>query len=459
MLILIIKFIFLSIRVKILNCFNKFILISTGDDQMSTKEVIALLLAGGQGSRLGVLTKTIAKPAVLYGGKYRIIDFSLSNCVNSGIDTVGVLTQYMPLELNYHIGIGKAWDLDRINGGVTMLAPYLQAEVGEWYKGTANAVFQNIHYVDKISPEYVVILSGDHIYKMDYSKMLNFHKENKADATISVINVPIEEASRYGIMNAYEDGKIYEFEEKPQNPKSTLASMGVYIFTWKVLRSYLLRDNENPKSDNDFGKNVIPAMLNDGLKMFAYQYSGYWRDVGTIQAYWESNMDLVKRVPDFNIYDPTWKIYTPNPVKPAHYIGHNGSVKESIVAEGCMIYGKVRNSVLFPGVFVEEGAEVENSIIMSDTVIGMNSKINQSIISEGVSIGQNIHIGFGENIVNEFRPAIYCSGITVIGEKAIIPDNISIGKNVFVDMNVNQEDFDSANIESGKSVFKGGEQE
>lgn len=268
---------------------------------MQNKEIIALLLAGGQGSRLGVLTKNIAKPAVLYGAKYRIIDFTLSNCVNSDIDTVGVLTQYQPHELNAHIGIGKPWDMDRINGGVTILSPYLKAERGEWYKGTANAVFQNIHYVDKYSPKYVVILSGDHIYKMDYSKMLDFHKENNADATISVINVPWEEASRYGIMNTHEDRRIYEFEEKPQNPKSNLASMGIYIFTWEVLKEYLIRDDENPNSSHDFGKNIIPMMLSENRSMWAYRFSGYWRDVGTIQAYWESNMDLISRVPDFNL--------------------------------------------------------------------------------------------------------------------------------------------------------------
>ena len=422
---------------------------------MHNKEIIALLLAGGQGSRLGVLTQNIAKPAVLYGGKYRIIDFSLSNCINSDIDTVGVLTQYQPLELNAHIGIGKPWDMDRINGGVTILSPYLKAEKGEWYKGTANAVFQNIHYVDKHSPKYVVILSGDHIYKMNYSKMLDFHKNHNADATISVINVPWEEANRYGIMNTEESGKIYEFDEKPKNPRSNLASMGVYIFTWEVLREYLIRDDQNGQSEHDFGKNVIPMMLGEGRSMWAYNYVGYWRDVGTIQAYWESNMDLISRVPDFNLFDPAWKIYTPNPVKPAHYIGPSGSAKKAIIAEGCMIYGSVRNSVVFPGVHIGEGTIIEDSIIMSDTIVGENSHICKAIIGEGSRIGNDVRIGFGEMVLNELKPALYDSGITVVGEKASIPDGCYIGKNVVIDSNVSNDDFCSLIIESGKSVLKG----
>ncbi len=420
------------------------------------KEITALLLAGGQGSRLGVLTKKAAKPAVLFGGKYRIIDFSLSNCINSGIDTVGVLTQYQPLKLNNHIGIGKPWDLDRMNGGLTNLSPYMKEDSGEWYKGTANAIGQNIDYIDKVNPEYVIILSGDHIYKMNYSDMLTFHKRNKAEATISVISVSYEEASRYGIMNTDKDGKIYEFEEKPANPKSTLASMGVYIFTWKILREYLIRDEQKEDSDHDFGKDIIPAMLADGRSMWAYKFVGYWKDVGTIQAFWESNMDLVKRVPEFNLYDPDWKTYTPNPVKPPHYIGAMGSVKTSVIAEGCMIHGAVRNSVLFPGVIVEKGTLIENSIVMSNSHIGENCHLDKCIISEDVRIYNNVTIGQGENVPNEDKPNIYDSGITVVGEGAEIPDGTVIGKNVMIDMNVQQEDFCSSTVSSGASVYKGG---
>lgn len=424
---------------------------------MTKKEIIALLLAGGQGSRLGILTKKAAKPAVLFGGKYRIIDFSLSNCINSGIDTVGVLTQYQPLKLNNHIGIGKPWDMDRMNGGVTILSPYMKETSGEWYKGTANAISQNIDYVDKLDPKYVIILSGDHIYKMDYSEMLASHVNNGAEATISVIDVPYEEASRYGIMNTNEDGRIYEFEEKPQKPKSTLASMGVYIFTWEVLREYLMRDEHMQDSDHDFGKDIIPIMLSEGRSLWAYKFAGYWRDVGTIQAFWESNMDLIKRVPDFNLYDQEWKIYTPNPVKPPHYVAPSGSIKTSVVAEGCMIYGQVKNSVLFPGVTVEEDTLVENSIIMSNTHINKGCRLDRCIIGENAHIGYNVVIGAGGNIPNQCKPGIYYSGITVVGERAYIPDGTNIGKNVMIDMYAQHEDFCSADIPSGSSVFKGGE--
>jgi len=421
------------------------------------KEIIALLLAGGQGSRLGILTKKDAKPAVLFGGKYRIIDFSLSNCINSGIDTVGVLTQYQPLKLNNHIGIGKPWDMDRMNGGVTILSPYMKESSADWYKGTANAISQNIDYVDKMAPKYVVVLSGDHIYKMDYSEMLAFHKKNNAEATISVIDVPYEEASRYGIMNTDETGRIVEFEEKPKNPKSTLASMGVYIFTWDVLRDYLIRDEQNRDSEHDFGKDIIPAMLADGRILWAYKFVGYWKDVGTIQAFWESNMDLVKRIPEFNLYDPGWKIYTPNPVKPPHYVGPTGSIKTSVIAEGCMIYGEVRNSVLFPGVMIAKGALVENSIIMSNSHVDEGCRLDNCIIGENARIGRNVVIGQGENIPNELKPGIYNSGITVVGEGAEIPDGSILGKNVMIDMYTKHEDFCCMEIPSGASIYKGGE--
>lgn len=423
---------------------------------MVSKELVGLLLAGGQGSRLGVLTSATAKPAVPYGGKFRIIDFPLSNCINSGIDTVGVFTQYEPLELNAHIGIGKPWDLDRMNGGVTVLQPYQKSENSDWFTGTANAVYQNIHYIDKVAPAYVVILSGDHIYKMDYAKMLAEHKKNKADATISVLEVPMEEASRFGIMNTNADNSIYEFDEKPAVPKSNLASMGVYIFTWSVLRDYLIRDAAIPESSNDFGKNILPMMLEEGKRMFAYRFDGYWKDVGTIQSYWESNMDLIKRVPEFNLFDHNWKIYTTNPVMPAHYIGENGSVKRSVVAEGCKVYGTVRNAVLFPGVIVEEGAHVEGSIIMAKSVIGKNSRVEKAIFAESVTVGDDVQIGLGEDTVNEAMPNIYNSGITVIAEGAHVPTGAKLGKNVVIHKDVTGDDYKSLDVASGQTVFKGG---
>lgn len=423
---------------------------------MVSKELVGLLLAGGQGSRLGVLTSSTAKPAVPYGGKFRIIDFPLSNCINSGIDTVGVFTQYEPLELNAHIGIGKPWDLDRNNGGVTILQPYKKNKNSDWFKNTADAVYQNIHYIDKVAPEYVAVLSGDHIYKMDYAKMLANHKENNSDVTISVFTVPIEEAFRFGIINTNDDLSVYEFEEKPANPKSNLASMGVYMFTWSVLRDYLIRDAADETSDNDFGHNIIPMMLNEGKKMFAYEFDGYWKDVGTIQSYWESNMDLIKRVPEFNLFDHDWKIYTTNPVMPAHYIGKNGSAKRSIVAEGCKIYGTVLNSIIFPGVVIEEGAYVEGSIIMQKSVIGKNTKVEKAIMAENVIVGNDVVIGSGENIVNEEKPDIYSSGIVVIAEGALVPDGANLGKNVVIHKSVEADDYASLNVASGGTVFKGG---
>lgn len=423
---------------------------------MQRKEIVALLLAGGQGSRLGVLTENTAKPAVPYGGKYRIIDFTLSNCINSGIDTVGILTQYQPLELNNHIGIGKPWDLDRANGGVTILAPYMRTEKGEWYSGTADAVYQNIHYVDHMSPKYVIILSGDHVYKMNYSDMLEHHKKKNAEVTISVINVPMEEASRYGIMNTREDGSIYEFEEKPQKPKSTLASMGVYIFNWDTLKEYLINDHLKIGSGHDFGKNIIPAMLAEGRRMFVYRFVGYWRDVGTIRSYWESTMNLTERIPEFNIYDPYWRIFTPNPVYPAHFIGDTGKVEKSLIAEGCMIYGTVRNSVLFPGVIVNAGSVIQDSILMPDVLTGSNTEIYCSIIGETSVIGNEVKIGVGEFAANTFNPKVYDTKITVIGSNTVIPNHTVIGQNVVIDNYITPHDFDTNCIPSGGYVMKGG---
>ncbi|GFP78393.1 glucose-1-phosphate adenylyltransferase [Clostridium fungisolvens] len=365
---------------------------------MVKKEIIALILAGGQGSRLGVLTKKLAKPAVPFGGKYRIIDFALSNCANSGIYTVGVLTQYQPLELNSHIGIGSPWDLDRRDGGVAILPPYQEERGGNWYKGTANAIYQNIPFVDGYEPEYVLILSGDHIYKMDYEKMLDFHKQKEADATIAVIDVTLSEASRFGIMNTNDDLSIYEFEEKPANPKSTKASMGIYIFNWKTLKKFLKEDEADKNSINDFGKNIIPKMLEDGRRLVAYPFKGYWKDVGTIESLWESNMDLLKDNNELNLYDDEWRIYSVSPGRPAQYIGQNASVKSSLIVEGCIIHGEVENSVLFPGVVVGKNAVVKDSVVMPNTKIGENAIVDKAIVGGGVAIRKDCKIGNGKTI-------------------------------------------------------------
>ncbi len=358
------------------------------------KECVAMLLAGGQGTRLGVLTQAVAKPAVPFGGKYRIIDFPISNTINSGIDTIGVLTQYQPFELNQYIGNGQPWDLDRLNGGAFVLPPYQKGKSGEWYKGTANAIYQNIDFIDRYNPEYVLILSGDHIYKMDYSEMLDSHKKNNADCTIAVLNVSIEEASRFGIMNTNENNEIYEFEEKPKHPKSTKASMGIYIFTWSKLRDYLIRDEENKDSSNDFGKNIIPMMLKDGQRLFAYEFSGYWKDVGTISSLWEANMDVLHpEVSGLTLNDRKWKIYARNTAEPPHYIGENAVISNSIVSEGCNIDGKITNSVIYHGATVEQGAEIKDSIIMPGTKVGANSRICHAIVGWNAAIGENCVIG------------------------------------------------------------------
>lgn len=383
------------------------------------KKCIAMLLAGGQGSRLGVLTKTRAKPAVPYGGKYRIIDFALSNCTNSGIDTVGVLTQYQPLELNAYIGTGSPWDLDINSGGVFILPPYMKGERGEWYSGTANAIFQNSFFIDRYDPDYLLVLSGDHIYKMDYSAMLRAHIEKEADATIAVIRVPIKEASRYGIMSTDDTGRIMEFEEKPKMPKSDLASMGVYIFNWRKLRSWLYRDSQDKDSSNDFGKDIIPKMMRAGDFVFAYTFGGYWKDVGTLQSLWEANMELLQDHPEFDLYDPLWKVFSRNPNQPPHFVGKNAVTKTSIVSEGCHIYGRVENSVLFPEVKVMEGAVVRDSIIMQNTVIGPDCIVEKAIIDEDVMVGKGSHIGGGRKF-------------TVIGQRvrvapgAEVPEGTSV---------------------------------
>lgn len=370
------------------------------------KEMIAMILAGGQGSRLGVFTKSIAKPAVSFGGKYRIIDFVLSNCSNSGIDTVGVLTQYRPLILNSHIGMGSHWDLDRINGGVYILQPYMNEKEGNWYEGTANAIYQNMNFIDAYNPEYVLILSGDHIYKMDYSKMLSYHKEKNAKATIAVIEVPWDEASRFGIMNTNEDGQIYEFEEKPQEPKSNLASMGVYIFNWSILRDYFVKSEENNLCFDDFGKNIIPMMLEDQEQMYAYPFKGYWRDVGTIQSLWDANMDLIKYPDAIDLNDSRWRIYTNTMASPPQYIGKDAEIREALIADGCSILGDVENSVLSHGVHIDENSTVKDSVIMPNVKIGKNVTIEKAMIGEGAVIEDNSIIKNDEdeiNVVSEYE--------------------------------------------------------
>ncbi len=366
---------------------------------MAKKNMVAMILAGGQGSRLGLMTKQVAKPAVAFGGKYRIIDFALSNCCNSGIDTVGILTQYRPQKLNAHIGIGTPWDMDRVHGGVAMLPPYMSEAGGDWYKGTANAIYQNLSYLDSYDPEYVLILSGDHIYKMDYRAMLKRHRESNADATIAVIDVPLSEASRFGIMHTNEEGVITAFEEKPKEPKSTLASMGIYIFTYDKLKKYLISDNENPNSDNDFGKNIIPSMLNNGEKMVAYSFSGYWKDVGTVESYWEAHMDLLSADNDVHLFADDWKIYTDNEARPSQYIGPQAKLENSIVTEGCVIYGEIVNCIVFPGAYIGHNTRIENSIIMENVVIEDNVIISKSIILEDAKIKSHNAIGDGKEIV------------------------------------------------------------
>ena len=366
---------------------------------MIKKEMMAMILAGGQGSRLKQLTKMTAKPAVPFGGKYRIIDFSLSNCCNSNIDTVGVLTQYQPLELNSHIGIGAPWDLDRRNGGVSMLSPYQSEDGGNWYKGTADAIYQNTNYIDRFQPEYVLILSGDHIYKMDYSKMLDYHKKKAADVTIAVIKVPHNECSRFGIMNTREDQSIFEFEEKPKYPKSDLASMGVYIFSWPVLKQLLKEDNLDEISSNDFGKNIIPKMLNNNQKLYAYNFKGYWRDVGTIESFWEANMDLLSDDNGLDIHDNKWRIYTVNSMWPPQYIGPQASINNALLNEGCTVFGEISNCVLFQGVYVGQNSKITNSVILPNTKIGNNVVIDKTIIGSNVIIRRNSYIGNGRDII------------------------------------------------------------
>ena len=397
---------------------------------ITKKETVAMLLAGGQGSRLYLLTERIAKPAVPFGGKYRIIDFPLSNCINSGIDTVGVLTQYQPLALNEYIGNGQPWDLDRTYGGVSTLPPYQKQKGADWYKGTANAIYQNIRFIDKFDPDYVVILSGDHIYKMDYAEMIESHKKNGADCTIAVFDVPLSEASRFGIMMTDDQMRITEFMEKPKEPKSTKASMGVYVFNKDKLFSYLEADEADENSSKDFGKNIIPAMLNAGEKLYAFEFSGYWKDVGTIDSLWEANMDLLGDRPELNLNDKEWRILSRNDAMPPHYVGHGAVVNNSIITEGCEIYGTVINSVLSSGVIVERGAVVRDSVILGNVVVRADATVDYSIIDSDTVVGKGATVGKEIGI---------SKGITLVGGGLNIPENVSVPDGVTCDQNMLNE--------------------
>ena len=422
---------------------------------MIRKEMIAMLLAGGQGSRLGVLTSDVAKPAVSFGGKYRIIDFPLSNCINSGIDTVGVLTQYQPLVLNSHIGIGIPWDLDRNNGGVAVLPPYERSDTSEWYTGTANAIYQNLKYMERYNPEYVLILSGDHIYKMDYEAMLDFHKQKNADVTIAAIPVPMEEASRFGVVLTDEDKQITEFEEKPEHPRSNLASMGIYIFSWPVLRDSLIAMKD--QSNCDFGKHIIPYCHEGGKRLFAYEFNDYWKDVGTLGSYWEANMELIDLIPEFNLYEEYWKIYTKQDIIEPQYIAKDAVVERSIIGAGAQIYGQVSNCVLGAGVTVEEGAVLKDSIIMKNTYIGKDAYVEKAIIAENCTIGEGDEIGVGEEAESKLNARIYAFGLVTIGEHSVIPPHVKIGKNTAIKGKTTMDDYPDAALPSGGYIIKAGE--
>ena len=417
---------------------------------MIKKEMIAMLLAGGQGSRLGVLTEKVAKPAVAFGGKYRIIDFPLSNCINSGIDTVGVLTQYQPLRLNTHIGIGIPWDLDRNEGGVTVLPPYEKSTSSEWYTGTANAIYQNLAYMEQYNPDYVLILSGDHIYKMDYEVMLDFHKANKADITIACMPVPIEEASRFGIMVTDESNRITEFEEKPEHPSSNLASMGIYIFSWPVLKDALIALKD--QNGCDFGKHILPYCKEKGQRLFAYEYNGYWKDVGTLGSYWEANMELIDIIPEFNLYEEFWRIYTKGDVIPPQYISEDAVVDKCIIGEETEIYGEVHNSVIGPNVVIGKGSVIRDSIIMKNTSVGENVVMDKAIVAEDVVVGNNVVIGCGEEAPNVLKPAVYSFGLAAIGENSVIPDNVKIGKNTAISGVTTKEDYPDGELAAGQVI-------
>jgi glucose-1-phosphate adenylyltransferase len=419
------------------------------------KEMIAMLLAGGQGSRLGVLTEKVAKPAVAFGGKYRIIDFPLSNCINSGVDTVGVLTQYQPLRLNTHIGIGIPWDLDRNVGGVTILSPYEKSGGAEWFAGTADAIYQNIAYMEQYDPDYVLILSGDHIYKMDYEVMLDYHKANKADLTIACMPVPMEEASRFGVMITDGNGRVTDFEEKPAKPRSNLANMGIYIFSWPVLKQAFEDMKGTPNLD--FGFHILPYLRDHGSRMFAYEFNGYWKDVGTLGSYWEANMELIDIIPEFNLYEEFWKIYTKSDIIRPQYLGAHAVINRSLISEGCDIEGEVHNSVIGANVTIEEGAVVRDSIIMGGTVIGKGARIEKAIIAENVIVGKNVVMGEGPEAENVLKPKVYGFGLVTIGENSVIPDNVRIGKNTAIKAVTTAEDYPNGELPAGGAIVKEGQ--
>jgi len=422
---------------------------------MIKKEMIAMLLAGGQGSRLGVLTSKLAKPAVAFGGKYKIIDFPLSNCINSGVDTVGVLTQYRPLRLNQHIGIGMPWDLDRNFGGVTVLPPYEKSGNSQWYTGTANAIYQNLEYMEYYNPDYVLILSGDHIYKMDYEVMLDFHKSSHADVTLATYQVPIEEASRFGIVITDEKGIVQDFEEKPEKPRSNKASMGIYIFSWPVLKKALLEMKDVPSCD--FGKHIIPHIHDEGKKICAYDFKGYWKDAGTLGSYWEANRDLIELIPEFNLYEEFWRIFTKSDNLPPQYIAEDSKVVKSIIGEGSEIYGDVEKSIIGSGVIIGKGAKIRNSIIMNNAQIGYGTEIDKAIIAENVKVGSRVKMGVGEEKPNEFAPHIYSFGLVTVGEKSVIPDDVTIGKNTAIIGETTSDEYPGGVLDSGCSIIKAGE--
>lgn len=421
---------------------------------MIKKEMIAMLLAGGQGSRLGVLTAKVAKPAVAFGGKYRIIDFPLSNCINSGIDTVGVLTQYQPLRLNTHIGIGIPWDLDRNVGGVTVLPPYEKVGKTEWYTGTANAIYQNLAYMENYNPDYVLILSGDHIYKMDYEVMLDYHKSHNADVSLAVMPVPQEEASRFGIVIADENGKINEFQEKPEHPRSNLASMGIYIFSWPVLRDALVALSE--QEECDFGKHVIPYCFSNGKNLVAYEFNGYWKDVGTLGSYWEANMELIDIIPEFNLYEEFWKIYTKNDIIPPQYVSAEAKVYRSLIGDGTEVYGEVTNSVIGCGVTIGKGAVVRDSIVMQGAVVRAGAVLDRAIVAENSVVGERTVVGCGEDVPNKVKPKVYAFSLAVIGENTVIPPDVRIGRNTAVTGRTVPEDYPGGVLASGETLDKAG---